>query len=458
MCKWLSAPALHLAATPRAVYLVATGAVVLTGSALVPWSQAPSAARSFIDASGDVVPVAEVHWTEVAARLIAFVGGLYFLGVILSPAPPPKCALRLAWIAAAFLLAFPCWHHQWADAQVADKKLLFREMNRVIDDMEKNSTEQQADWRDGQSFARSTTTRVAAIAPQERTWSAAQFAPQQWHLVLEDVFGISHEFLGFAKPSLVAALLGSVVLVLLGLHQASGLGVRGFGRGLAWGLLSLGVFFAAPLVPRAVGEYLLVQGEQAFQRGDQPEALRAYRAAAEWKPALRRSWWYHHKIGQNIRLQDRTGLPATYVAAAYEHLQDGRPQPCLVNICRARDLAADDRTVEVFLALALSEAGIAAFNEGQYSLAKEYWQESLRYVAIDPMPWYGLSLVHLREKEFEEAARCTRQLVRLQESFGYRRLTVRSQAFVAQAWEAARRGNWAEAHALYSRALRPDAW
>jgi tetratricopeptide (TPR) repeat protein len=395
------------------------------------------------------------------ARLTAGVGAVYFLVVILSPVPPSKRSLRLAWAMTAYLLAFPCWHNQWADTQVADKKLLFREMNRVIDDMEKNSTEQQADWRDWQSFARNTQTRVVAISPPEETWHASQFAPQQWYVDLEDVLGISHEFLGFFKPSLLAALLGSTTLLLLGLHLSSGLGlggVPGFRRGLASGLLWLAYFLAVPLAPRAVGEYLLAEGEAAMQRGDQAEALRAYQAAAKWKPALRHSWWYHDQIGQITRLQDRATLPEPHVAAAYQQLQGGRPQLSVENLRRAQALTGDDSAIRGFLALALSEAGIAAFNEGQYSLAKEYWQESLHYVPIDPVPWYGLSLVHLRQKEFEQAVHCTEQLVRLQESFGYRRLTVRSQAFVTQAWAAARRGDWPQAHALYSRALNPDAW
>jgi hypothetical protein len=448
---------LRLASVPRAVYLGAAGASVLAGAALVPWSESPSGTRSFLNASGELVLVAQAHWTEVLARLTAFVGGAYFLSVILSRTPPSRRNLRLAWAVLAALLAFPCWHNQWAHPQVADKRLLFREMNRVIADMEKNSTEQQADWRDWQSFAHGTTTNVPAIHPQERSWEATRLAPQQWYWGLEDVLGISHEFLGFFKPALLAALLGSATLVLLGLHLASGSGLPGFRRGLAGGLLWLGCFLAVPLLPRAVGEYLLVEGEQAFARGEQQDALRAFRAAAAWKPALRRSWWYHDKIGQIVRLQDRATRPETYVAAAYEDLQGGHPLPCLENLSRARGLAAAD-SVEVFLALALSEAGIAAFNAGQYSLAAEYWRESLRYVPINPMPWYGMSLVHFRHKEFEQAARCNRQLVRLQGAFGYQRLTVRSQAFVSQGWAASQHGDWIKAHEMYSRSLRPDSW
>jgi hypothetical protein len=458
MFKWMQAAPLRLTAVPRAIYMIAAGGVILVGASLLPWSESPSSARSFLNGSGELVLVAEPHWTEILARLIAGIWGGYILVAICSPIPPSKQVLRLAWVMTAFLLAFPCWHHQWADSQVADKQLLFREMNRVIDDMEKNSTEQQVDWRDWQSFAPTTRTRVTAIAPAEHTWHASQFAPQQWYVDLEDVLGVSHEFMGFFKPSLLALLLGSIVLVVLGLHLACGQGLPGFGRGLAWGLLWLAFFLAVPLVPRAVGECLLAEGEEAFQRGDQAEALRALQAAAAWKPALRRSWWYHDQIGQITRLQDRATLPEIHAAAAYENLHAGRPQLSVKNLRRAQALTAHDSSVEVFLALALSEDGIAAFNGGQYSLAKEYWQESLHFVPIDPMAWYGLSLVHLRQKEFEQAAHCIQQVVRLQESFGYRRLTVRSQAFITQAWAAAQRGDWAQAHALHCRAINPDAW
>jgi tetratricopeptide (TPR) repeat protein len=457
MFERVQALVLRLVSVPRAVYLGAAGASVLAGAALLPWSESPSRTRSFLNASGELVLVAQTHWTEVLARLTAFVGGVYFLSVILSWTPPSRRDRRLAWAALAALLAFPCWHNQWAHPQVADKRLLFREMNRVIADMEKNSTEQQADWRDWQTFANSTTTKVPAIHPQEWTWEATRLAPQQWYWGLEDVLGISHEFLAFFKPVLLAALLGSTTLVLLGLHLASGSGLPGFRRGLAGGLLWLGCFLAVPLLPRAVGEYLLVEGEQAFSRGDQQHALRTIRAAAAWKPALRRSWWYHDKIGQITRLQDRATRPETYVAAAYGNLQGGHPLPCVENLSRTQGLAADD-SVEVFLALALSEAGIAAFNAGQYSLAAEYWRESLHYVPINPMPWYGMSLVHFRHREFEQAARCNLQLVRLQGTFGYQRLTVRSQAFVSQGWAASQHGDWPKAHEMYSRSLRPDSW
>jgi tetratricopeptide (TPR) repeat protein len=449
---------LRLVAVPRAVYLGAAGAVVLAGAALLPWSESPSGARSFLNSSGELMPVAEAHWTEVLARLTAFVGGVYFLFVILSPAPPSRRALRLAWVVMAFLLAFPCWHNQWAQPQVADKKLLFREMNRVIGDMERNSFEQQTDWRDWQSFAPDTTAKVPTITPEERTWDAAVFAPPHWYLALEDVLGVSHAFLGFFKPALLAALIGSAVLVLLGLHLASGLGLAGFRRGLAWGLLWAGFFFAVPLLPRAAGEYLLVEGEQAFYRGDQADALRAFRAAAVWEPALRRSWWYHEKIGQITRLQDRVTVPETFLAAAYENLQAGEPRAALEDLYRAQTLAPDDPSVPVFLAIGLSEAGIAAFNAGQYSLAKEYWEESLHYLPVNPTPWYGLSLVYLRQKDFDGAARCSTQLVRLHAAFGYQRLTLRSQAYVVRAWAAAHRGRWDEAHEMYRLSLDPDRW
>jgi tetratricopeptide (TPR) repeat protein len=448
----------RLLSVSREVYLGGSGAAVLAATALLPWSESPSAGRSFIDPSGELVAVAEPHWTELLARLTAFVGGVYFLRVILSAAPPSRRALGLAWLAMAFLLAFPCWHYHWAVEQVRDKTVLFREMNRVINDMEKNSAEQQADWRDWQSFAPDTTSKVPTLNPEERTWDAARLAPPQWYRALEDVLGVSHEFLAFFKPVLLAALLGSAVLVLLGLHLASGLGLAGFRRGLAGGLLWTGLFLAVPLVPRAVGEYLLVEGEQASYRGEQQDALGAFRAAAAWKPALRQSWWYHAKVGQITRLQDRLTMPESFLADAYQNLKGGEAEASVEDLYRAQALTPGDPSVRVFLALALSEAGIAAFNAGQYGLAREHWEESLHYLPVNPTPWYGLSLVYLRLRDFDRAARCGAQLVRLHRAFGYQRLTLGSQAYLARAWAAAHRGRWDQAHEMYRLSLDPGRW
>src|SRR5258707_1166589 len=74
MFQWTKALVLHLLAVSRAVHLGATGAVVLAGAALLPWSESPSSQQSFLNARGEPVPVVEPHWTEMLARLTAGVG------------------------------------------------------------------------------------------------------------------------------------------------------------------------------------------------------------------------------------------------------------------------------------------------------------------------------------------------------------------------------------------------
>jgi tetratricopeptide (TPR) repeat protein len=458
MVKRLRALAGCGASLDRSVYLVTVGAVVLTAGACWPWSRVPSAAQSYVNAAGELVLRTEPHWTEIVARLTAFLGGLLCLGLVLRRRPPHRGALRGAWIGLAFLVAFPCWVNQWAADQVRDKKLLFREMNRVVDDMEKNMFEQQADWRDWQAFAPETVAAVTATKPEEHTWDAALFSPSRWDRALEEVLGVSHEFLGFFQPLLLAALLVGASCTLLGVHLASRLGFAGFRAGLSWGLGAAAVFLAAALVPRVTGEYLLIEAEQALNRGEQQEGLGCFRAAARWKPALRSSWWYYRRLGQLVRLRDRETSPEPFVAAAYTALLAGRAEAALKPLGRARDLAPQDSSARLFLGWALSEAGISAFDRGQYGLAREYWLESRAYVPINPTPWYGLALVYLRLKQFDRAARCNEQIVRLQGYLGYKRLTAASQALVARSWAALQRGDLPAAHRMHSRSLTPENW
>jgi hypothetical protein len=451
-------PFLARAPIDRAAYLLAGGALILGGGACLPWSQVPSAAQSYVNAAGELVLRAELHWTQTVARLTALVGGLLLLGVVLRRTSPRRGILRAVWVGLAFLFAFPCWVNQWAPDQVRDKKLLFREMNRVIDDMEQNVVEQQIDWRDWQAFTPETAARMTPIKPVERTWDVTLFSPSRWDRALEEVLGVSQEFLGFFKPLLLAVLLVAATCILAGLHLSSQLGLAGFRDGLTWGLSAAAVFLAAALVPRVAGECLLIEGEQARDRGEQPEALGYFRAAARWKPALRSSWWYYSRLGQIAQLQDRETSPEPFLAFAYAELLDGRAEAALQPLGRARDLAPQDAAVRRFLGWALAEAGIAAFDRGQYSLAREYWLESLAYGPINPTPWYGLSLVYLRLKQFDQAARCNEQIVRLQAYLGYKRLTAGSQAFVARSWAALRRGDVQAAHRMYSRSLTPEKW
>ena len=447
-----------LARVDKARYLVLGGGAVLAGAALLPWAAVPASSTSALGTAGALALASAAPWPELLARLAALLGGLSFVLAALRPAPPGRWAVRAAWALAAALLAYPCWVKQWAPEQNADARLLYAEMDRVLNDVERNITEQQVDWRDWQVCADATLADHAAVNPAEGTWDSSLFAPNRWDFALDEVLGVSPELLGFFRPALLAALLNALVFVLLGLHAAGGAGLAGFSRGLCGGLLSLGVLLAVPLVPRAAGEYLLAEADQAFARGEQQEALRCLTKARFWKPALRYSWWYRHRLGRVTQLLDRGQDADTYLALAYEDFLAGRPGDSVARLYQAQELAGPGPEVRLFLGLAFAEAGLHAFNNGQYGLAKEYWEEALARAPTNPTPWYGLSLVYLRARQFDRAARCSEQVARLQKSLGYRRLTAASQAYLTGAWAALHRGDLPAAHDLYSRSLTPENW
>jgi tetratricopeptide (TPR) repeat protein len=446
-----------LARVPKARYLILGGGAILAGGSLLPWAEVPSRSTSTLT-SGGLTLASTAPWVELVWRLATLLAGLSFVVAGLRPAPPGRGVRATAWLLGAALLAYPCWVKQWAPEQGADARLLYLQMDRVLDDMERNVTEEQVDWRDGQVFTPDTLADKGALNPAEGTWDSSLFAPNRWDFALGKVLGVSPEFLGFFRPALLAALLNAWVFVVIGLHSASGGGLASFSRGLAGGLLALLVLLAIPLAPRAFAEHLLAESERALARGDQQEALRCLRQARAWKPALRYSWWYHHQLGQVTRLYDRGRDAEAYLALAYEDMQAGRTEECVVRLQRAQELAGDDPSLRLFLGLACSEAGLRAFNEGQYALARDYWEEALARTPTNPMPWYGLSLLYLRTRQFDRAALCAEQIVRLQKSLGFRRLTAGSQAYLTGSWAAFRRGDLPAAHHLYSRSMTPENW
>jgi tetratricopeptide (TPR) repeat protein len=448
----------RLITVDRAVWISSAGAIALVLSALPSWSEHPSASHSWISTAGELMLVEDVFAIDLLPRLVAFVGGLLFLVGAWRGLKPRRWHLRAAWMLPAGAFAFPCWLAHSQPERMLERKQLYQQMNRVCDDMDINLIEQQVDWRAWQTFSRRTLSKARYLEPPARAWTPAFFSAARANRVVEEVLGFSPAFLGFFRPALFAALAGGMALLLCGLHLAHGGGLTEVWRGLLWGLMSGALLVAVPLGPRIVAEYHLVASEEARRRGESPAALANLRAAQSWRPDLRYSWPHYHQLGQLARLQDRPTSLESLLADAYDALARNEPQPAVERLYQAQTTYPEERAVDRFLGVALAEAGIDAFNRGQPSLAKDYWEESLRYVPINPTPWYGLSLVHGRRQRHDESARCLKQLVRLQKYFGYKRLPVRSQALVTESWAAFQRRDLPAAHEAYSRSFRPETW
>jgi tetratricopeptide (TPR) repeat protein len=309
-----------------------------------------------------------------------------------------------------------------------------------------------------QIFSRSAVAYMPMVKEPLAVWQPATFSLAQVNRLLEDLLGFSPQFFGFVPAKSLMALWGGMVLLLCGLHL-SGEGKRAdLWHGVRWGAASVALFIALPLAPRIAGEYHLIQGEQAARRGEPAAALAHLQAARYWKPALGYSWSYYRRVGDLTRMQDRPNARAALLAEAHARLLAKQPSQALQRLRQARALDADEPAMKTFLAIVLAEAAIDAFNGGQTRLAENYWEESLAAVPVNPLPWYGLSLVNGKEQRFEAAARNLEQIDRLQAYLGYKRLPVRSQVLVVKSWEALWRGDLASAHELYSRSLRPETW
>src|SRR5438105_552190 len=154
----------------RSRWMVAGSSVVLAMAALLPWSKVPSAAQSFQGPSGELILLETPHWTEIAARSAAFAGGLFFLWVALKRKAPGSGILRLASCLVAFLFAYPCWLNHFAPQHHFERRLLYQQMKRVVDEMERNSAEQQVNWRGWQRFSGVFLGSAAAEQDTEESW------------------------------------------------------------------------------------------------------------------------------------------------------------------------------------------------------------------------------------------------------------------------------------------------
>jgi len=465
----------RVAASPfsisRAVYMIWTGAALLCLSAFMPWCTLPSAACSYVDASGELVLSGQMHWVEMLARLIVLLGGVFLLLAALRRQATRRTTVRTAWAVSAFLVCFPCWLHQWAPRQLAEGRVLYQERFRVTNDIQRSFTEEQRNWRAWQEFdvhtlnpksiailqlqTYRTNVQQSGGAEVRRTWDTDLLAPANCEFLVKEVLGFSDAFLGFVGWGYLLSL-GGALVVLIAVYLAGDFTAAEVRKGLAWGIACLVVFFAAPLIPRCVGEFLLVRAEAAQRRGDYGDAIDSLRSAGAWKGSLRASWWYYDALGRLAKLRDHDADDEARLADAYASLRARRAEAALDDLRRVE--GAGDAPLDMFFGATLAEAGMDAFQHGQNSLAKEFWEESLQCFPTNPTPWYGLSLVHLRLRQPEAAARCMRQVARLDQAFRFVVVTLTGQRFKLESWMALRAGDCLKAHEAYSRNLLPDTW
>ena len=175
-------------------------------------------------------------------------------------------------------------------------------------------------------------------------------------------------------------------------------------------------------------------------------------------PELDQMWWYHAALGRTDRLLDNAGLADASLANAHDYMLANRPEFAVDEIRRAEAMHPLGAVHAVSWPLPWRKTASGPSTAANTRRPAAFGKSRLSLSAINPTPWYGLSLYYLREKDFDQASRCLDQLVRLHEFFGYRRLTLRGQAYVLKSWAAARRGDGALADAMYCLSIQPKRW
>jgi tetratricopeptide (TPR) repeat protein len=336
-------------------------------------------------------------------------------------------------------------------------------MELAVHRLEYGLSSEQVDWRRWEPFAspllskHRLLTRPLMRFPETERFSVARFLPEQWHLFLADPLGYSVPFLSHVRPGMLAAWLG-VVLVLLGLASDPALGLAATRRGLALSACTALAALAFPLFLRGMAEAHLLGANRATLAGADREALQHLRRAGAWYPPLHGSWSHRAEIGRALRRLGVDADPEALCAVAQEQLAEMRPQDALIALRHAAAAESGESLPPFFLGFTLVEAGVRSFANGQYCSAARHWEEALRILPTDPLPWCGLALVHLRHGDAARAASCLERVVHLQGYVGFKRLTLRSQTHVLWSWAALQEGELEDAHQHFAASLRPDMW
>lgn len=363
-----------------------------------------------------------------------------------------------SWLLLTLILAFPYVINHWYPEYSLDTGVVFRQVNRVVNDMEANLNWQQEDWRQTYTIAiKSQPLKMSGPDVFDDVWGLAAMLPEYQTHVLQDLLGYSNEFLNLVGRAWILGIVG-LILLLLSL-QLLAPDMRVFSaapRAFAccFALVALGL-----LLPKLLGYYFIEQGKTDYAQGNLAAAELDWRQAERWSPALGYSLVYQARRGELAQARgcgDCSELLFFQLSQAAKTGQYWRAEQLVL---RAEHYPlADLPGFRYWLAAIYLEYGIQAFNAGQYGLAEELWQKTLLQLPTAAMAWHGLALVHVKYKQFDRAAAELQQVVKLQKFLTFKKLTVSGQYYATKSWAALRAGDLAAAHRFYSQSLTPESW
>jgi hypothetical protein len=354
-------------------------------------------------------------------------------------------------------MVFPAWLQQWDPDRSMDSQLLFSGMEQVVFEMEAAMPQQQRNWRDGQVLSRHAMEGPLRLSTYAMNGSISLIAFFIKGEFFNRMWGIDNPFLAFLARGWVFAVLGTGA-ILLGAYLRHDRPIPFFRRDLKWAA-GLGIIVVTLFsIPKMMNEFHLQKADLGYYQGNFPLASTHWRKALWWQPGTSRSWPYYLKFGHAVRKLGCHGCYENQMSIAYLESSAQNFKASLDRLQRIQIAYPDHAEIRFQLGAVHTSYGASLFNHGQYTTALEQWEEAIRILPTMPLPWYGLSLVYLRLREFDKAAACIEQLMKLQSYFTFKNLTIGGQVYTVKSWAAYWNKRWGEAQALHSLSLSPERW
>jgi tetratricopeptide (TPR) repeat protein len=213
------------------------------------------------------------------------------------------------------------------------------------------------------------------------------------------------------------------------------------------------------LGPKVVSSRAYARADAIAGQGPLQEMIAYLEQAIRFDPPQRFSLPIMARLGRKYRDAELSDEAPAFASRTFDLMRRGKYRAALAEIEVGRRRHPNDRSLRFFESVALEEAGRAAFDQGQTTEALRYWRASQSTARLSPFSLYGESLAELRNDDTEAAARALAAVLALQQSLGFKRLTVGGQAHLLEAWRLLRqRKAPGEIHAAFALAYQPDQW